>query len=82
MLIKKRAEFGIALSLCGKPLSMSEVLLVMSLLQKARAEGLACQRAEVMASRLVMLWGMVGECRAYRVAWAAYLRELACIGMR
>ena len=29
-----------------------------------------------------MLWGMVGDCRAYRAAWAAYLRELACIGMR
>jgi hypothetical protein len=59
---------------------MSEVLLVMSLLERARALGLACGRAEVQASRLVMLWGMVGECRAYRVAWAAYLRELACIG--
>ena len=61
---------------------MSEVLLIMSLLQKARAEGLACERLEVMASRLVMLWGMVGECRAYRAAWAAYLKELACVGMR
>ena len=53
------------------------MLLIMSLLQKARAEGLACERLEVMASRLVMLWGMVGECGAYRAAWAAYLRELA-----
>ena len=61
---------------------MSEVLLIMSLLQKARAEGLACERLEVMASRLVMLWGMVGECRAYRAAWTAYLRALACVGMR
>ncbi len=61
---------------------MSEVLLVMSLLQKARAEGFACERAEVMASRLVVLWGAVGECCAYRAAWGAYLRELACIGMR
>ena len=56
---------------------MSEVLLIMSLLQKARAEGLACERIEVMASRLVMLWGMLGECGAYRAARAAYLRELA-----
>ena len=61
---------------------MSEIVLVMSLLQRARAEGLACERLEVMASRLVVLWGMVGECGAYRAAWAAYLRELACIGMR
>ena len=61
---------------------MSEIVLIMSLLQKARAEGLACQRLEIMASRLVMLWDMVGESRAYRAAWAAYLRELACIGMR
>ena len=53
---------------------MSEIVLIMSLLQKARAEGLACQRLEVMASRLVMLWDMVGESRAYRAAWAAYLR--------
>ncbi len=61
---------------------MSEMVLVMSLLQKARTEGLACERAQVMAARLVMLWGAVGECRAYRAAWFAYLRELANIGMR
>ena len=63
-------------------MGMSEVLLVMSLLERARALGLACGRAEVQASRLVKLWLAVGECRAYRAAWAAYLRELACIGMR
>jgi hypothetical protein len=61
---------------------MSEVLLVMSLLERARAQGLACNRAEVQASRLVSLWLAVGECRAYRVAWAAYLRELTAKGMR
>ena len=61
---------------------MSEIVLIMSLLQKARQEGVSSHKLEMKASRLITLWDMVGECGAYRAAWASYLRELSCVGMR
>ena len=60
---------------------MSEILIVMSLLESARAQGLDCERLEVQASRLLNLYAIVGESRAYRAARTAYLRELASLGM-
>ena len=60
---------------------MSEILIVMFLLESARAKGLNCERLEVQASRLANLYAIVGESRAYRVARMAYLRELAHSGI-
>ena len=60
---------------------MSEILIVMSLLESARAQGLDCERLEVQASRLVNLYSIVGESCAYRASRTAYLRELASLGM-
>ena len=47
---------------------MSEILIVMSLLESARAQGLDYERLEVQASRLVNLYAIVGESRAFRAA--------------
>ena len=60
---------------------MSEILVVMSLLESARAKSLNCERLEVQASRLVNLYSIVGESRAYQAARTSYLRELASLGM-
>ena len=60
---------------------MSEILVVLSLLESARPQGLDCERLEVQASRLVNLYGIVGESRAYLTARTAYLRELASLGV-
>lgn len=56
---------------------MSEIVLVMSLLQKARQQGVSSHKLETKASRLLTLWSIVGESRAYRAAFESFIRELS-----
>ena len=55
---------------------MSEVVLIMSLIQWARVGEYASKRLENQAVLLVKLWLAVGECGAYRAARLAFIREL------
>ena len=55
---------------------MSELIVIFTLLDRARAQQFASHELEVKASRLAAFWVAVGECRAYRVLWQSYLRDL------
>jgi hypothetical protein len=61
---------------------MSKVLLVMSLLQKAREQGLASPSIELKASRLVGLLNAVGDCSASERVFESFLRDLANAGLK
>jgi hypothetical protein len=61
---------------------MSKVLLVMSLLQKAREQGLASRAIELKASRLVGLLNAVGDCSASQRVFDSFLRDLVGAGFK